>query len=296
MKSRPPNPRAIAIAQAINVSSLPWVLYVNKNLLPASGGIYFVGTDQEPSAYLGQSQCFRTRFPGHHRKEAFQQLLNENGSENVKIRYWLAPVMPTYELSTFLYDIESYLIKNLKTRFNNTANSIPKTPPKHIRRTFQGPIYVQLNQLGEYYVPRTSDGTSGFYFSAAKLHAAENAVKYRSPSFLISSGSWKEAQDEYGNIPEEWKQYTTLYFLEAGFRACWIESDGGSGREEYILGGNRASFHQVFLNDLPGFKEFSIKYLHTGLTNCSESDFCETLLAITRGTRDTGSIDANSRV
>jgi len=284
MPTRTPNPRTVAIARAINVSSLPWVLYINKNTLPASGGIYFVGTDQEPSAYIGQAQCFKTRFPGHHRKEAFQQLIHESGEEKVKIRYWVAPVMPKHELITFLCDVERHFINTLNTRFNNTASSIPKTPVKRILRTFHGPIYVQLNQLGEYYVPRTSDGTSGFYFSAAKLHAAENAVRYRSPSFLISSGTWEDAEEEYEDIPEDWKQYTTLYFLEAGFRARRIESGDGSGREAYILGGDQASFHQFFLNDLPGFKEFSIKYLHTGLTNCSDSDFCETLLAITQGT------------
>jgi len=287
MRKRLPNPRTITIAQTINVSSLPWVLYIHKNTLPTSGGIYFVGTDQEPSAYIGQAQCFKTRFPGHHRKEAFQKLIHESGEEHVKIRYWAAPLMPKHELITFLCEVEGYLINTLKPRFNNTANSIPKTPAKRISRTFQGPIYAQVNQLGLYYVPRTSDDTSGFYFSAAKLHAAENAVRYRSPSFLISSGTWKQAKEEYGDIPEDWKQYTTLYFLEAGFRARWIElgeSYEGIGREEYILGGDQASFHQFFLNDLPGFKEFSIKYLHTGLTNCSNSDFCETLLAITQGT------------
>jgi len=276
MPTRTPNPKTVAIAQKINVSSLPWVLYINKNTLPASSGIYFAGTDQEPSAYLGQAQCFKTRFPEHHSKEAFQQLIHESGEENVKIRYWVAPAMPKHELITFLCDVEKYLIDTLKPRLIDPAKKPPRPRP--------GPIYVQLNQLGKYYVPRTSDGTSGFYFSAAKLHVAQKAVRYRAPSFLISSGTWEDAEEEYGDIPEDWKQYTTLYFLEAGFRARRIESGYGSGREEYILGGDQASFHQFFLNDLPGFKEFSIKYLHTGLTNCSNSDFCETLLAITQGT------------
>ena len=62
MKTRSPNPKAIAMARTIDVSSLSWVLYINKNTLPTSSGIYFVGTDQEPSAYIGQAQCFKTRW------------------------------------------------------------------------------------------------------------------------------------------------------------------------------------------------------------------------------------------
>lgn len=279
--------KILAIAKNIDVSQLRWVLYVEKNSLPTCGGLYFVGTDLEPTAYIGQTECFKTRFLGHHRKSAFEQLLEEHGKENVKIRYWQAPPMPRYELVSFLPQLEAYFIKKSKTRFNNTANSLPKTPSPSIRRTHYGPIYVQLNQLSEYSVAQVVDGEAGFYFSVKKLSLAENAVKYKAPAFLISSGGWEDACIAYQEVKPEWKHYSTLYFLETRFRARWIKRVGRDGLEEFILRGDLATFRRVFLNDLPGFKEFSIRYLRTGLTNCSDSDFCETLLSLTNNSTKT---------
>ncbi|BAY39738.1 hypothetical protein NIES2111_41150 [Nostoc sp. NIES-2111] len=276
--------QVIATAKSIDVNKLPWVLYIEKKSLPIFGGIYFVGTDQEPKAYIGKAECFKSRFIGHHRKKAFEQLLEECGHENVKIRYWQAPSMPKSELVSFLLQLEDYLIKNSKTRFNYTINSLPKVPYIPIRRTHAGPIYVQLNKLGEYYVPKSSDGTAGFYFSIEKLHMAQNATKFHSPTFIISSGSWQDAFYEYGNnnVDPKWKQYSTLYFLEVKFRARWISYAGHGGIEDNVLSGDQAVFRWKFLNQYSGFKEFSIKYLRTGLTNCSKSDFCEKLLELTR--------------
>lgn len=112
---------------------------------------------------------------------------------------------------------------------------------------------------------------------------AENAITYHSPTFIISSGSFRDALYEYGNdVDPKWKQYTTLYFLEVRFQARWITYAGNGGIENYILSGDQAVFRRFFLNEYSGFKEFSIKYLRTGLTNCSQSDFCETLLELTR--------------
>ncbi|MBW4560467.1 MAG: hypothetical protein KME32_04770 [Mojavia pulchra JT2-VF2] len=283
MKQKVYPSKIIATAKSINVTKLPWILYIDKKLLPTCGGIYFIGTDQEPTAYIGQAGSLKTRFIGHHRKTAFEQLVDECGQKDVKIRYWQAPLMPKSELVLFLSQLESYLIENSKTRFNYTANSLPKTPFQSRHRTYYGPIYVQLNKLGEYYVPKSSDGTSGFYFSLEKIHMAENAIKYHSPTFIISSGTWKDALYEYeNNLESEWKQYSTLYFLEVKFQARWINYVGQGGMEDYVLSGNQATFYRIFLNEHPGFKEFSIKYLRTGLTNCSKSDFCETLLNLTR--------------
>lgn len=285
MKPRSTSSKVIDTAKRIAQSKLPSILYVDKRLLPTYGGIYFVGTDQEPTAYIGQTQCFKTRFIRHHRREAFERLLNENGRENVKIRYWEAPPMPKSELINFLCQLETYLIQHSKTRINCTANSLPKIPSSSTRRTNYGPIYVQLNQISEYFIEPSVDGTANCYFSVTKLHMAENAVEHRSPVFLISSGSWKDWKDascEFEEIKLEWKQYPTLYFLEIRFRAHCIDPVGRGGREEFRLSGDKASFYKVFLNDLSGFKEFSIKYLRTGLINCSDSDFCETLLKITQ--------------
>lgn len=287
MQTRTPSEKEPTTTQHIDLAKLPWVLYVDRRQLPSCAGIYFVSTDQEPTAYIGMAECFKTRFTRHHRSDAFEQLIEEYGRENVKIRYWQAPPMPKYELKSYLLNLENQLIRNSKTRFNNTANSVPKIPPRSVRRTYHGPIYVQINQLGKYYVERSEDGTAGFLFSARKLHMAENAKKYHSPAFLISSGTWEEAWDkyiEYMEIKPEWRQYSTLYFLESAFRARWIESSKPGSREEYVLMGDRATFHRIFLNELPEFKEFAIKYLSTGLTNCSSSDFCETLLSMTKMT------------
>lgn len=283
MKSKVYPSQVIATAKSIDVTKLPWVLYIDKKSLPIFGGIYFVGTDEEPKAYIGKAECFKSRFIGHHRKEAFEQLLEDYGHKNVKIRYWQVLPMQKSELTSFLCQLESYLIETSKTRFNDTANSLPKTPYPSVCRTHYGPIYVQLNKLGEYYVPKSSDGTAGFYFSGKKLHMAQNAAKYLSPTFIISSGSWQDAFDEYrNNIDPKWKQYSTLYFLEVKFRARRFDYVGQGDIEDYVLSGDQATFNRVFLNELPGFKEFSIKYLRTGLTNCSKSDFCETLLDLTK--------------
>ena len=283
MKSKFYTSQVIATANRIDVTKLPWVLYIDKKSLPTFGGIYFVGTDQESTAYIGQAGCFKTRFIGHHRKNAFEQLVDEYGQKCVKVRYWQAPLMPKCELVPFLSQLESYLIENFKTRYNHTANSLPKTPFASRQRTYYHPIYVQLNKLGEYYVPKSSDRTAGFYFSLQKIHMAENAIKYHSPTFIISSGTWKDALYEYeNNLESEWKQYSTLYFLEVRFQARWINYVGQGGIEDYVLCGDQATFHRIFLNQRPGFKEFSIKYLRTGLTNCSKSDFCETLLNLTK--------------
>jgi hypothetical protein len=244
--------------QRIDLAKLPWVLYVNKRQLPTCGGIYFVGTDQEPTAYIGMAESFKQRFITHHRSDAFEQLIKESGEKSVKIRFWQAPPMPKDKLRSFLLNLEDQLIRKSKTRFNNTANSAPKTPPQSIRRTYHGPIYVQINQLGKYYVERSEDGTAGFLFSTRKLHMAENAVNRRSPAFLISSGTWEEAWDEYieyMEIKPEWGQYSTLYFLESAFRARWIEPSKPGSREEYVLMGDRATFHRIFLNELPGLFE-----------------------------------------
>ncbi|MBD2358073.1 hypothetical protein H6G41_26260 [Tolypothrix sp. FACHB-123] len=283
MKSKFYTSQVITTANNIDVTKLPWVLYIDKKSLPTYGGIYFVGTDQEPTAYIGQAVCFKSRFIAHHRKEAFEQLVNEYGRKAVKIRYWQAPLMPKSEWISFVSQLETFLIKNSQTRFNYTADSLPKIPFTTTQRTYVGPIYIQLNKLGEYYVPKSSDGTAGFYFSVEKLHMAENAIKYHSPTFIISSGTWKDALYEYrNNLEPEWKQYSTLYFLEVRFQARWINYVGQGGIEDYVLSGDQANFHRIFLNRESGFKEFSIKYLRTGLTNCSRSDFCETLLHLTR--------------
>jgi hypothetical protein len=275
--------QVIATAKSIDVNKLPSVLYIDKKLLPTFGGIYFVGTDQEPTAYIGQAKCFKSRFIGHHRTEAFEQLVKEYGHQAVKIRYWQAPLMPQWELVSFISQLESFFIKTSKTRFNYTSDSIPTTPFASKHRTHYGPIYVQLNKLGEYYVPKSSDGTAGFYFSIEKMHMAQNAITFHSPTFIISSGSFRDALYEYGNnVDPKWKQYTTLYFLEVRFQARWITYAGNGGIENYILSGDQAVFRRDFLNEYSGFKEFSIKYLRTGLTNCSKSDFCETLLKLTR--------------
>ncbi|PHJ59239.1 hypothetical protein VF14_16905 [Nostoc linckia z18] len=283
MKQKVYPSKIIATAKSINVTKLPWTLYIDKKSLPTYGGIYFVGTDQEPTAYIGQAGCLKTRFFKHHRKNSFDQLIDESGEQSVKIRYWQAPLMPKSELVLFLSQLESYLIENSKTRYNYTANSLPKTPfPSH-HRTYYGFIFVQLNKLGEYYVPKSSDGTAGFYFSLKKIHMAEKAIKYRSPTFIISSGTWQDALYEYeNNLDPKWKQYSTLYFLEVRFQARWINYVGQGGIEDYVLSGDQATFYRIFLNEYPGFKEFSMKYLTTGLTNCSKSDFCETLLNLTR--------------
>ena len=90
--------QVLATAQRIDVTKLPWVLYINKKSLPTLGGIYFVGTDEEPTAYIGQARCFKSRFIGHHRKKAFEQMVDEYGHKNVKIRYWQVPSMPKSEL------------------------------------------------------------------------------------------------------------------------------------------------------------------------------------------------------
>ncbi|MDZ8183621.1 MAG: hypothetical protein RMX96_01995 [Nostoc sp. ChiSLP02] len=283
MKQKVYPSKIIATAKSINITKLPWILYIDKKSLPTCGGIYFIGTDQEPTAYIGQAGCLKTRFIGHHRKNSFEQLVEECGQEDVKIRYWQAPLMPKSELVLFLPQLENYLIENSKTRFNHTPNSLPKTPFASRHRTYCGPIYVQLNKLGEYYVPKSSDGTAGFYFSLEKIHMAENAIKYRSPTFIISSGTWQDALYQYdNNLDPKWKQYSTLYFLEVRFQARWINYAGQGGIEDYILSGDQATFYRIFLNEYPGFKEFSIKYLRTGLTNCSKSDFCESLLNLTR--------------
>lgn len=290
MKPKSSNPKVNSIAESIDIQKLPWVLYSDKKMLPIHGGIYFVGTDEEPTAYIGQAGCLKTRFIGHHREKSFEELSNKGGEKNVRIRYWQAPPMSKNELMTFLLQIETLLIKKFKPRLNYTAipqpEKLPPTDPSNQRGIiYKGAVYVQLNQLSEYEydISQATDDTANFYFSARKLCMAEKAVKFKSPAFLISSGSWEDAYYSCGyGVKPEWKQYPTLYFLEARFRARWIKRIGQDNREEFMLSGDQASFHRVFLNEFPGFKEFSIKYLRTGLTNCSNSDFCRTLLEITR--------------
>jgi hypothetical protein len=258
---------------------------VDKAKLPIYGGVYFVGSDNDPTAYIGQSQCLKSRFISHHRKEAFNQLVKEHGEQDIKIRYWKAPSLPKDDLQTLLIGVEGCLITSRKPKINCTSNSIPKTPCKQSRIPFRGPVYVQVNQLGvmgSYSIRKTHDSTSRCYLSLRKLADAENAARYRSPVFLISSGSWEDACFEFGHIPDNWKQYTTLYFLSVMFRALRVEFAWDDLPHEYCLSGNQATFHQVLLNELPGFKDFSIRYLHTGFTNCSQSAFCSTLFEVAR--------------
>ncbi|MHC5767259.1 MAG: hypothetical protein ACYTXI_16860 [Nostoc sp.] len=61
MKSKVYPSKVITTARSIDVTKLPWILYIDKKSLPIFGGIYFVGTDEEPKAYIGKAECFKSR-------------------------------------------------------------------------------------------------------------------------------------------------------------------------------------------------------------------------------------------
>ena len=267
----------------------------DKDDLPEVAGIYLVGHYQQNKIhinYVGQATNFRSRHRNHHREHTFREI----EKSNKELFIWCWPLSSDLkktedERRVHLTYAEMYFIIRFKPDINDTPVPGAKTVSRKniAHRRFNGNVYVAVNFLPKYYADLDLTSLPAFHTTAKKLHHVQRAVQQKSPCFLISSLPIKSI-----NLPEManykrllspdpvWRRETSLYFLEYMFRARGYDRISESDDFDLCIYGDAETsvVRRMYLNDLDGFKAFRQSHLTMGMTNCSNHDFTNRLMAL----------------
>jgi len=255
---------------------MPVLPYSQRQALPASPGIYYVGNEVNAVMYVGLARNLRSRHSNHHRQTQFCKIAEAT------IRYQVLPaVSQGVDLIGTLRKLEKQAIAHYKPLLNNTP--VPNEPTVI---TSHGPVYVQTHKVSDRKYCHHLDCADGdeLEIRTSKFAGIVRAVREERPVFLITSGSYQDYQQwGYPNLPELIAYPTErIYLLVSRFIPCGYLSPYGSNKYYSLYGDTSKVFSEpyIILNQQPGFEAFKRQYLSLGFTNCERSPFAAQLMSL----------------
>ena len=255
---------------------MPVLPYSQRQALPASPGIYYVGNEANAVMYVGLTRNLKSRHGNHHRQTQFCKIAEAT------IRYQVLPaVSQGVDLIGTLRRLEKQAIAHYKPLLNHTP--VPNEPTVI---TKHGPVYVQTHKVSDRkycYHLDCADGDE-LAIRTSKLGGIVRAVREERPVFLITSGSYQDYQQwDYPHL-SELISYSAerIYLLVSRFIPRGYLSPYGSNKYYSLYGDTSKVFIEpyIILNQQPGFEAFKRQYLSLGFTNCERSPFAAQLMSL----------------